>query len=213
MLHYYFLFFAILFLGGNSWGQDERYYRQMLTGELPKFADEIKEVAISPISLNGPYYHLDLTGDGRTEIIQPTKKDGVDWLMVYDANKSKIFEAKLLAMGGESVIYKLKLVHLSPTVKTLIIFLDEGATHGEHFESTARIFLLSYEKNDLSTLSLAQGPHYFHEKLSAREQYIRRQYLVDVVDFNGDGTREIAVHYHHIQRIMEYTGSGEWKRY
>ena len=212
MVHQCLVLFAILF-SGHSLAQDERYYRQMLTGELPHLSTDIKEMAVKPISLDGPFYNFDLNGDGIDERLQPIKRDGVDWLIISDSSKRKIFEAKLLAMGGESFIYKLKLVHLSPQYKSLIVFLDEGHTAGKQFESTGKLYVLSFDNNDLSTLSLSPGPHFFHEKESQREQYLRRGYQVTVADLNGDGVREITVHYNHIQRILQYQGKGEWKRY
>src|SRR5690606_30569035 len=105
----------------------------------------------------------------------------------------KIFEAKLLAMGGDSALYKIKLVSLSPKVRALILFLDEGKTEGRRFESTARIFVLSFENNDLNTLKLVRGPHFFQEKEAQRDQYFRREYQVNVVDLDNDGVKEISV--------------------
>lgn len=210
MVQQFILFLSLLSLSATA--QDERFYRELLAGETLSTFTEKPEVVVTPISVSGKLYHLDLNGDGLTEKIQPVKKDGVDVLMIFDSFGNEIFEAKLFAMGGESVIRKLRLVHLSKTVKCLLIFLDEGVTEGKQFESTGRISLLSFENNDLSTLKLAEGPHIFHEKEAPRDQYLRRSYLVDVTDIDEDGTREIIVHYNHIQRIMMYEGKGNWKR-
>lgn len=212
MLHQYLLLLAIFWVDSTQ-AQDERYYRQMLSSELPHLATDTKEPSITPINLEGPSYNFDLNADGIDESLRPIKRDGVDWLIISDSSKRIIFEAKLLAMGGESFIFKLKLVHLSDKFKSLIIFLDEGQTRGKFFESTGKMFVLSFDNNDLSTLSLSPGPHFFHEKESQRDQYLRRGYQVTIADLNGDGVREITVHYHHIQRILEYQGKGKWKRY
>lgn len=210
MVHQLVLFLCLFSCA--VFAQDERFYRELLAGEALSNFVEKPEIVVTPISVSGKLYQVDLNGDGLAEKLQPLKKDGVDALAVLDSQGNEIFLAQLWSSGGESAIRKLRLVHLSPTVKCLIIFLDEGVTQGRHFESTGRISLLSFEDNDLKTLKLTQGPHIFHEKEAPRDQYLRRSYNVDVTDLNEDGVREIVVHYNHIQRIMMYQGKGNWKR-
>ena len=212
MVHHTF-FFALFFLVSlGSFAQDERYYRQILGGDLPKLNQESKESTISQFNVNGSSYKFDLNDDKLEETIEPQKRDGVDWLEIRNSSGTKIFEAKLLAMGANSEIYKIKVVHLSKTLKAAIIFMDEGVIRAKRFESTARIFVISFENNDLATMSITEGPHFFHEKEGTREQYWRRDYMVNIYDIDGDGTREIAIMYNHIQRIMKYRGRGEWDR-
>ena len=202
----------ILILSGAVFAQDERYYRQILNGELPTVNLEMKETQEHQFNVKGASYSIDLNGDGIEETIQPQKRDGVDFIEIKDSSQRKIFEGKMLAMGGESTIYKAKLAYLSKTTKVLVLFLDEGRTTGRRFESTARIFLLSFENNDLSTLAMTQGPHHFHEKEGQRDQYWRKDYSVEIRDMNKDGVRDIIVQFNHIQRIMLYKGFGEWNR-
>ncbi len=212
MVHH-LLVLALLFLSFPILGQDERYYRQILNGELPKLSQTIDEGPDEKFNVEGASYFIDLNSDGIEEMIRPLKRDGVDWIEIKDSSQRSLFLGKLLAMGGGSFIYKIKLAHLSPKVRVLIVYLDEGSSSGKKFESTARIFLLSYENNDLSTLSLVQGPHHFHEKQGQREQYWRRDYAVEVRDLNNDGVRDVIVSFDHIQRVMVYKGYGEWSRY
>lgn len=211
-MHHCCFLFILLFISVSGYGQDERYYRQILTGELPRLNLETGEAAIAQFNVMGAQYKVDLDGDGIEEIIQPQKRDGVDWLEIRNSSQSKLFEAKLLAMGAGSYIYKLRLVQISAKVRALLIFLDEGVTAGKRFESTGRFFVLSFENNDLSKMTLTDGPHFYHEKEAQREQYWRRDYAVNVYDIDGDGSREISVQYNHIQRIMKYLGRGEWQR-
>lgn len=212
MVQHWILFFLFACFVNSTWAQDERFYRQMLSGELPGLGALIQEEPQRRYDVLGPNYRVDLNGDGIEEILQPQKRDGVDWLEIRDSSERKIFEAKLLAMGAESVLYKIRLVSISPKVRALILFLDEGHTAGKKIESTARIFVLSFENNDLSTLKLSRGPHYFHEKEAQREQYFRRDYQVNVQDIDQDGVKEIIVQFNHIQRIMRYRKNGEWER-
>lgn len=213
MLHHWLFFLFLGGLSGLGFSQDERYFRQILSGELPKLSEEYKENRLPQFNVTGASYKFDLNADGFEETIRPQKRDGVDWLEIRDATQRKIFEGKLLAMGSESSIYKIKVVNLSLKVKAAILFLDEGSTKGKRFESTARIYVVSFENNDLDTLSMTEGPHFFHEKEAQREQYWRRDYNVNIYDMDGDGVREIAVMYNHIQRIMKYKSRGEWERF
>lgn len=212
MVQHCLLLFLFVLSAGPLWGQDERFFRQMFSGELPSLHEVIKEDTQRRYDVLGPNYRVDLNGDGMEETLQPQKRDGVDWLEIRDTSQRKIFEAKLLAMGGDSALYKIKLVSLSPKVRALILFLDEGKTEGRRFESTARIFVLSFENNDLNTLKLVRGPHFFQEKEAQRDQYFRREYQVNVVDLDNDGVKEISVQFNHIQRILKYLGNGEWER-
>lgn len=171
-----------------------------------------KESAVKEISVQGANYFIDLNDDGIEEILTPQKFDGMDSLVIKDSSRRVIFQANLFAMGSESTIYKLKLVRISSSVKTLILFLDEGKTQGKKFESTARTYFLSFENDDFSTFKLTQGPHHFHEKEGQREQYFRRDYQVNVRDVDGDGKRDLVIEYGHIQRIYIYSGKGTWNK-
>ena len=204
---------CILLITFSSHAQDERYYRQILNGDLPKFTQKMGEVFEHQFNVQGASYQIDLNGDGVEEIIQPQKRDGVDWIEIRSMSQTKIFEGKLPAIGSSSSLYKIKLAYLSPSVKVLVLFLDEGYSLGLKFESVARIFLLSFENNDLNSLKLTMGPHHFHEKEGQRNQYWRRDYFVEIRDVNNDNVRDIVVQYNHIQRIMIYKGFGEWSRY
>lgn len=205
--------FLLLIHSLSSFAQDERYYRQILNGDLPNLAKEFSETQEHQFNVKGASYQIDLNGDGIEEIIQPQKRDGVDWIEIKDSSQRKLFDGKLLAMGSESVIYKIKIAQLSVKTKLLMIFLDEGKTAGRRFESTARIFLVTFDNNDLSTLQMTEGPHYFHEKEGQRDQYWRRDYAVEVRDVDNNGVRDVVVQYNHIQRIMFYNGNGEWIRF
>lgn len=213
MVHY--LGFSLIFLlfSASLKAQDERYYRQMLSGGLPDFnADQIKPKTNLKYYFEGPAYRLDLNQDQTEEYIQISKRDGVDWIQITDFSGRKVFEHKLFAMGVESVLYKIRLVQISNDVRALILFMDEGKTQSVRFESSARIFVLSYEKNDFTSMKLNEGPHFYHEREAQREQYFRRTYQVNILDMDGDGQKEISVEYNQIQRIMKYVGRGVWYR-
>jgi hypothetical protein len=207
------IFFILTSISWPILAQDERYFRQIFSGDLPKIGEKSLPLNEPLMTVRGSGYRVDLNGDGLEEIIEPQKRDGVDWIEIKNSSHHKIFEAKLFAMGGASVLYKIRLVDLSPRVRALILFLDEGVTKGKRFESTARFYVISFEDNNLTKMTLAQGPHFFHEKEGQRDMYWRRDYNVNIYDIDNDGLKEIAVQYNRIQRIMKYKGLGEWERF
>lgn len=211
MVHHTRNLLVFFLICGSVFAQDERYFRQIFTGELPR-TEPVSEV-LPQFNVQGASYRVDLTDDKIEETIEPHKVDGVDWIRIKNASGKIVFDKKLQVMGAFSTVYKIKLVNISKKVKSLVLFMDEGKTVGKKFESTARIFVLTYENNNLDEITLTQGPHFFHEKEQQREQYWRRDYNVNIYDINGDGIREIAVQYNHIQRIMKYIGNGEWERF
>lgn len=212
MVHYLlvFLFFG---LSTSLFGQDERYYRQIISGNLKIPTEEQGIVEVPRINVEGKHYSFDLNGDGIEEVLIPQKRDGVDYLEVRDSSQRSLFSAKLYASGGNGWLYKMRLVAVDKETRALILFFDEGTTESKRFESMARIYLLTFKKSDLSTATLTEGPHFFHEKEAQRDQYWRRDYLVEVKDLDKDGINDIMIKYHHIQRVMKYEGNGVWKRF
>jgi hypothetical protein len=204
------LILAMLALFVNpSHAQDERFWRKMITGELNEEA--VKEPEIPKWVFTSPSYQFDLNNDGREESIQLVKRDGIDWIDILGHDKTQLFSGKLWALGVNSSVYRLRLIDLSPTVRVIVIFLNEGKTEAKHLEATARLYFLTFENKDFSTFKLTQGPRYWHEYESVREQYWRRLHSFNVKDYNGDGVKDLAVEFNHIQSIWMYQGQGLWK--
>jgi hypothetical protein len=189
-------------------GQDERFWRKLLSGEL---AEESKKVEVEPKWVfSSPNYHLDLNSDGRKESLVILKRDGIDWLDVVGHDKSILFKAKLWAMGVASSLYRVRLVSLSKNVRVLVLYLYEGKTESKTLQASARLYFLSFENNDFSTFKLTPGPRFWHEFEGQREQYWRRLYSINVKDYDGDGTKDFAVEFNQMQNIWLYKGNGSW---
>ncbi len=191
--------------------QDERFWRKLLSGELTeevvKTPEEPKWVFASPV------YHLDMNSDGKEESIQVMKRDGMDWLDITGHDGTQLLQAKIWAMGSGSGIYRLRLLDLSKTVRAMVIFLYEGKTESRKLESSARLYFLTFENKDLTTMKVAAGPRYWHEYEGVREQYWRRLYSLNIKDYDGDGTKDINVEFNHMQSIWMYQGQGLWKSF
>ena len=191
-------------------GQDERFWRKMLSGELTR--EEVKPEPEPKWVFESPAYHFDLNGDGHEEVLMVYKRDGMDWLDVMGHDKTSLFKGKLWAMGSGSGVYRLRIVDLSEKVRAIVIYLYEGKTESKRLEASARLYFLTFENKDFATFKLTAGPRYWHEYEGVRDQYWRRIYNLNIKDYDGDGTKDLAVEYNHIQSIWLYRGQGLWKK-
>lgn len=199
-----------IFLFENSlFAQDERFIRKMISGEL--LSENKKSVVPALFSVTGPEYRVDLNGDGLDEAVQVRNEDGLNWFLVFDSKQNILMKEKLWAMGAMSRLYRIKMVDLNPTARALILHVDEGKTESVRFESSAKMFIVSIDNKDLSTLKMVPGPRYWHEREAHREQYWRRNYTLNVLDLDQNGTKDIFVKYHGSQWIFMYQGNGQWK--
>ena len=202
-----FLILSLFYLN-DSWAQDERYYRKIFTGELQ---DKTKEVFQYKVVVKTPRYEIDLNQDGSFESIRVEKKDGFDFFIIYDEFGREIFNKRLPAIGAKSRLLKVGLKGINKDVNALILHFYEGAIDATKFEAMAKLFFVTFDKKDLKKISFQDGPHFFHEKVKG-DQYLNRRYSVNVIDYNGDGSREISVSYNKISRIYFYTKTGVWKK-
>ena len=155
-----------------------------------------------------PKYLVDLTGDGKKEAIGFVNLDGKDRMVVADFRGRSVFQYDFRAVGLDATPYKILFRSLSPSSKALIIHYYEGRTDHVKFMGSARLYFLTFEKNDLKTLSIYRGPSVFYEHLE--KSYRQRNYKVNIVDFDGDGRRDVLIQYSGIRDIFLYRGEGRW---
>ena len=203
-------FILILFVASNfALGQDEQFYRRIFTNELinkPSALIEYKLVVKSPV------YQINLDRDKFPEGIRIEKRDGLDFIVVLSRFGEKVFESKLLGIGNKSRIFKIQLKTISKDTNALIIHFYEGKIDSTKFESTARLYFLTFPKNDYKKMVLFKGPHFFHEKEKVSEQYWNRRFSVNTIDYNNDGVKEISISYKKINRVYFYLSKGLWTK-
>lgn len=203
-------FILILFVASNfALGQDEQFYRRIFTNELinkPSALIEYKLVVKSPV------YQINLDRDKFPEGIRIEKRDGLDFIVVLSRFGEKVFESKLLGIGNKSRIFKIQLKTISKDTNALIIHFYEGKIDSTKFESTARLYFLTFPKNDYKKMVLFKGPHFFHEKEKVGEQYWNRRFSVNTIDYNHDGVKEISISYKKINRVYFYLSKGLWTK-
>src|SRR5690606_6150633 len=101
-----FIALCCFFISLQSLAQDERFYRQIFTGELK---EEEKKDNEAKIIVESDVYKLDLNLDGEDEGLVLYKKDGLDYLSIFRANGKRIFDVKIPAKAFNSKIDKIYL--------------------------------------------------------------------------------------------------------
>ena len=200
--------FILLSFSGRLCAQDERYFRQIFTGELGNKAQLLKKDYKWEVST--PAYKIDLDGDGEAEGITVSKKDGENWIELSGKLGKPFYRNQIPALRVDSSLFKINFISLSPTVKVLLLNFYEGYTNYLQFNGTARLFLLSFENNKLDKISFSTGPSFWIEREKIVDQYFKRLYKVDVLDLNHDSVKEITVSFNRINRTLAYMGDGRF---
>lgn len=207
--HKCLLLTALLLLSLSGFAQDERFYRKIYSGEL---SAEKKEKSQHKLIYDSSPYNIDLNRDKIDEQIITSNRDGVDFIVIKDILGNILFESDLSTIGYKSKISKISFKTISESTDVLILHFYEGFIQTSSFEATARLYFLSIDNRDLRTMKLFKGPHFWHEKETQNNIYMNRNYSVNVLDYNGDGRKEISINYNNIARIYFYLNEGRWKR-
>ncbi|NOT79761.1 MAG: hypothetical protein HOP07_12275 [Bacteriovoracaceae bacterium] len=197
-----------------SWSinaQDERYLRQIFSGELNKE----KEIAARKYSyvIHTPYYALDLNGNNLFEYIVFVKKDSEDWIEILDENKLKIFSYQFEAKGFDSELYRVELKRLGPQVSILLLYYYEGISRYLNFQGTSRVYAITIDNQDLKTLKAFKGTVYFDETKNMKGHYHKRNYQVFLEDLNNDSVKELIIKYRRMTDVFLYKGEGKWQTF
>lgn len=201
-----FMVFFIL-ISSNAWSQDEQYIRDHWAEKTQKFESREKE---RKWVVKSPLYQLDLTGEGSEEFLNFQKREGEDWLVIYDHLQNKAHEFRLQAQGAGSKIYRIRFTKISKTVQLGLIFYHEGGGRSLDLESTSRLYFLTIENGDLDKAYFSRGPAIFHEHAESKRHYHLRKYETTLYDFNKDGRLDLKVQFKNIARVYFYRGKGEW---
>ncbi|MCO4794201.1 MAG: hypothetical protein KC493_10830 [Bacteriovoracaceae bacterium] len=189
--------------------QDERFFRSLFSGDLVK---EKKETFKSKTKFRtaGAMHKVDLNADSRLESIVVEKKDGQDFIHIHDYLNKRIFSGKMEAMGLNSWLYKISIRRFANNAKVMILYFFEGETEYLEYRSNVRLYFLTFENNDFKTLAINKGPVIWDEFESFKKHYHQRKYKIGLFDYNKDGIKEIAVHYHLTSWVYFYKSPGKW---
>lgn len=198
-----------------SWratAQDERYFRQLFSGEINKGKDEVEAKKYSYF-VHSPYYALDLNRDGAPEQIVFVKKDNEDWIEILNFDKKKIFSYLFENKGYDSELFRVELKTLSPKTSILLLYYYEGVSKYINFQGTSRVYAITIDNNDLGTMKTFKGPSFFDEEKTFKGHYHKRNYEIILEDLNRDGVKEFIVKHRNTSTVFMYQGNGEWKTF
>lgn len=192
----------------NATAQDERYFRQVITGDHVK-SQKVERPQADIIGYSKAY-EFDLTGDDRFERIIFERRDGVDWVTIYNYQKELILEHQLETQAAGSRVYKLKLNDISETKRLLTLYFYEGATDYLNFKANTRLYFITFRANDLSGITAQKGPRIWEEFSDKRGHYHQRAYEVSLIDLNSSNVKEILVTYRTIRRVYRLNHKMKW---
>jgi hypothetical protein len=203
------LFILISYL---AMAQDEKVFRELLTHKAIKDFEEGGEPEYA-FQARGHRYYIDLDEDKIPESFFVSKRDGVDWIDFFNSKGEKFFDFQFDTLGSWSRVFKVQLRKVSQNTKLLLIYFHEGVTRYVDFRGTARVYFLTWEENNLKTMSMYKGPYIWDENRTYKNHYHQRKSEVSLYDFDEDFQREVAVRYGSITRVYKYSGKGNWKTY
>lgn len=195
--------------------QDERYFRQIFSGELVKEKAQSGEKKYSYF-IHSPYYDLDLNHDNTPEQIVFVKKDSEDWVEIFEnknGEQKKIFSYRFETKGYNSELYRIEFKKLSPKTSVLLMYYYEGVSKYIEMQGSSRLYVVTIDNDDLKTLSAFKGPSFFDEYRSFKGHYHLRNYQVYLQDLNNDGIKELIVKYRQTSQVFLYDGNGKWKTF
>ncbi len=209
MLRFLCLILITLSLSEGTWAQDERLFRELLIhSKKEKLKNRVEKVY--RIKARSNRHFVDLTADNRPESLITAKRDGEDWLQIYNDKGEEVFRSFLQASGPWSRLFKIQIRRLNDKTKVLLLYFYEGVTRYLEFQGTTRLYFLTYEENKLESLKLYKGPLLWDEKRGFKDHYHQKKYEVSFYDLDGDRTREVSISYGRMNRVFKYLGKGEW---
>ena len=189
--------------------QDQRFFKEFLSRDLKREAS--KEPEKYHFRSFSPFYHLDLNGDQDKESFIYELRDGHSFLNVKDSKGKQIYRYQFEGAAGEARPYQVSVRDLSTNTKVLVFHFYEGKTDYIEFKGTARLYFMTIDNQDLSTISIYKGPSVFEEFESLKKRhYHQRKYELRSVDYNNDGVKELSIHYNKTSKVYFYKDKGKW---
>ena len=202
----------LVILSWRATAQDERYFRQLFSGEINKGHEVIDEKKYSYF-VHTPYYALDLNRDGKNEHIVFVKKDNEDWIEILNFEKKKIFSYLFENKGYDSELFRIELKTLSSKTSILLLYYYEGVSKYINFQGTSRVYAITIDNNDLLSLKAFKGPSFFDEQKTFKGHYHKRNYDVYLEDLNQDSVKELIIKHRNNSTVFVYKGQGQWQTF
>jgi hypothetical protein len=212
----FLLIVSLIILSFKLKAQDERFFRQIFSGDLKETSFKVQPLTGPKTywyTASTPFYEMDLNQDDVPETIMFIKRDNEDWLEIFDFYKKKLFSYRFENMGITSGLYRIEKKRLSDETEILFLYYYVGVTQFEKTDSSARMYFLTIDKKDLSTIHVIKGPSYFEERKSTNGHYHQRKYNVELLSLNNDKYREVVIRTRGTNEVYIYAGNGKWKTF
>jgi len=203
---------VLVVMSWRATAQDERYFRQLFSGEINKKQEVVDEKKYSYF-VHTPYYALDLNRDGVSEQVVFVKKDNEDWIEILNGEKKKIFGYRFENKGYDSELFRIELKTLSATTTILLLYYYEGVSKYINFQGTSRVYAITIDNNDLTTMAAFKGPSFFDEQKTFKGHYHKRHYQVYLEDLNRDSIKELIIKHRDASTVFLYKGKGRWQTF
>jgi hypothetical protein len=199
-----FLTFFLMHFG--AFAQDEKYFRELFSGDLVKEVKEVHQKNYS-FKFHTPMYLIDILGDGKKQGIMGVKKDGEDWLEIYDTNREKIFSYQFTSVAANGQLYRVVKHQLDSQTTLMLLYYFEGIVDYLSTAGSARLYFLTIDNRDLKKISVYKGPSIYEEVKTSKGHYHLRNYKIRINEYNQ---KEVLISYKDINRAYLYRGNGNW---
>lgn len=201
------LLFFLYALHFQSFAQDEENFKKFILGEKEEI---IQEDHFSEWRLETPHYFYDLNSNGQMESIVFVKESGGDQLHIYNVRRELLYKTSFTSTALTSKIYKILIKPLSDNLLLLLIYYFEGSINYIDDQSIVRLYFLTLEKKDFSSLKIFKGPYYWEKFLSRNGHSHQILKKIKFFDFNKDGILDLLITKNKRTQSFTYR-KGLWK--
>lgn len=217
--HLIVLFFGLLLINRVVLAQDEKVLRDLFKGtdETTLATSEALNPLLTPFKVHfttqTPVYELDLTGDGQLEKLIYKYQDGESSFSIYSPKSEKLYETKFQTNGFGQALYKVTYSQLSKDLKLLLLYFYEGKSEYIQREVRSRLYFLTFKNNNIRKSKTFLGPYIWYEKENPIfDNHLERFYKINIHDYTGNGTKDIAIKHGSVTRVFTYQEKGDfWK--
>ncbi len=189
--------------------QDERYFRELFLKNYQ--IDEAKDVKKTYFyTVPTPFYTIDINHDGKNESFVYSKKESEDWIDIFDHDKNIVFKYKFNTVGAKSRLYKIRFSNVDKNIGLAIFYFYEGVVNYHELDSSARLYFLTFKRQDFSQFKMIQGPYLFEEFKGMKGHYHQRIKQVEVMDLNNDNRNEIIIKHHLYSEVYAIKENGDF---
>jgi len=191
--------------------QDERIFRSIYESKLEKFSKKLPVFEKGFLEKFSDAYEIDINRDGFPESFLLEKSDGIDRLHIFTAFGKRIFSYEFENKGLKSGLYKIQMRPLSNATTIVILYYYEGYTEYFGLKASSRVYFMTVDNKDLTTLQLFKGPSFWDEERTLYGHYHQKNYHIGLKDYDEDGIKEVVLKFNDAIRVYKYLGSGKWK--